>query len=130
MPRHFFTLSPDGALLVISIGGDRNAREAELAIKAFLKFYADHPVRKVVFDLANAHTDISAPELVAEAQKMGRLIEPCQVAIVGRRLDCPFARLWRRGLEATGHEAMVFDHAGEAEAWLRSSDAADTVYVY
>jgi hypothetical protein len=131
VPHHFFTLSPDETVIVISISGDRTEAEAEAAIRDFLKFYADHPIERVLFDTVKAHAaSYTMADLVDHARMMGRLIKPCKVAILARSMDCPFGRIWRKGLASSGHDAYIFDHLGEAEAWLKNEEDEDAVYVY
>jgi hypothetical protein len=127
--RQHITLSPDGRVVIVAVGGARTRQIAEAANAAFLKFYADHPTGLVLFDTSSAHSDAPAEEVVDWATDLCLRVPRLRVAILTRHLDCRYARMWRRALAATGHEATVFDRAGQAVAWLGSPVEGETLYI-
>ncbi len=127
--RQHITLSPDGRVAIVAVGGERTRQTAEVGNAAFLKFYADHPTDLVLFDTSSAYSDAPAEEVVEWAMDICTRLPRLRVAILARHLDCHYARMWRRGLAAAGHEATVFEHAGQAVAWLGSPVEGETLYI-
>lgn len=130
MARHLITLGPDESYVIIALAGLRTADNAGSAIGEFLRFYRAHTTGRVLFDLTQSQSALPPETLISVAMQVGRAVSPARVAILTADLDAEQGRLWRRGLDATGHDAMVFDHAGEADAWLRSPAGAERVYIF
>lgn len=66
---------------------------------------------------------------MGRALECGRRLETSRVALLSEALDDTYARVWRKGLVETGHEAIVFTDAAAAEAWLLTEADAPMVYV-
>lgn len=130
MPRHFYTLSPDKQVIVVAISGERSGPDVDAALNGFRAFYADNPTGRILFDLSGANVHMAPPDLVGDTERIGKLFPTARVAILSPHLESTFARIWRRGLKSAGHDAQVFDHSGEADAWLRSGEDDETVYIY
>jgi hypothetical protein len=86
-------------------------------------------VSAIFFDARAAIMPISPGALVARALACGRVLEPSRVAILTTDPEDTYARLWRRGLVETGHQAMVFTLAETADAWLSTAESTDTLFV-
>jgi hypothetical protein len=129
MGRHHISLSPDRSIVIVAVAGPRNNKTYAEGTPDFLKFYLSQPARNVLFDAANAYSATESSTAFEMAEACARQMPASKVAIVGRALDCAYARIWRRALFSTGHEAMVFTCVAEAEIWLRTDADADTLYV-
>jgi len=66
---------------------------------------------------------------MARAMDCGEKLERSRVAILAEAMDDTFARVWRKGLVETGHEAIVFTDPAAAEAWLLTEADAPMVYL-
>jgi len=129
MGRHHISLSPDRSIVIVAVSGARNTSTYAQGTPDFLEFYLGQPARKVLFDATIAYAAMESCSAIVLAEACGRQMPASRVAIVARELDCAYARVWRRGLSATGHDAFVFENVAEAEAWLGSEADADTLYV-
>ncbi|MFC4725170.1 hypothetical protein AB6B38_08505 [Glycocaulis abyssi] len=129
MGRHHISLSPDRSTVIVAVSGARDTSTYSQSTPDFLEFFLSQPARKVLFDTRLAYAALDSGKAMHLAEACGRQMPASRVAIVARELDCAYARVWRRGLSATGHEALVFESVAEADAWLRSEADADTLYV-
>ncbi|MGY6661810.1 MAG: hypothetical protein ACXIVO_05770 [Glycocaulis sp.] len=129
MGRHHISLSPDRSIVIIAVSGARDTSTYSQSTPDFLEFFLAQPARKVLFDTRLAHAAIDSSKAMDLAEACGRQMPASRIAIVAREFDCAYARVWRRGLSATGHESFVFESVAEADAWLRSEADEDTLYV-
>lgn len=129
MGRHHISLSPDRSIVIIAVAGARDDVTFANSTPEFLKFYLGQPSRKILFDVVKAYAGLESVTAIELAESCGRQMPPSRIAITARELDCAYARIWRRALSATGHEAFVFESVAEAEAWLRSDADEQTLYV-
>ena len=130
MKRQHITLSPDGDFIIVSIAGRRTPETARASNAAFLEFYRANPKDKVLFDTVGAYAGDFVGRVIDWAMDVCQQIPPGRVAVLAKDYDCAFARMWRRALQATGHEVELFDHAGQAEAWLTTPADANLLYVH
>ena len=130
MGRHHISLSPDRSIVIVAVSGARNHDTYAEGTPQFLKFYLEQPARSILFDAVNAYSATESAAVIEMAEACGRQMPASRVAIVGRDFNCAYARLWRRALCTTGHEAMVFTSVCQAEAWLRTDVNANTNTLY
>lgn len=129
MGRHHVSLSPDRSIVIVAVAGARDSSTYAEGTPQFLEFFLAQPARKVLFDARIAFAALDSARAIELAEACARQMPPSRVAIVARELECAYARIWRRALAMTGHEALVFRRVAEAEAWLRSEADEDTLYV-
>lgn len=130
MKRQHITLSPDGDFVIVSVVGRRTPETAKAANKAFLEFYRDNRTDRILFDTVGAYAGDFAGRVLDWAMDVCQEMPTARVAVLAKDYDCAFARMWRRALQVTGHEVELFDHAGQAEAWLTTPADADLLYVH
>ena len=129
MPRHHVTLSPDENTLIVSVAGLRTNAAAEASIAEVIALRESSGVERILFDTCEAITPRPPEALMARALDCGRRLARSRVAILACDAEGGYARLWRKGLVETGHEAMVFTDAASADAWLATRAEAETVYL-
>lgn len=129
MGRHHISLSPDRSIVIVAVSGARDRSTYAQGTSDFLQFFLGQPARKILFDATIAYAALESGKAIELAEACGQEMPPSRVAIVARAMDCAYARIWRRALSATGHEAFVFTSVAEAEAWLRTEADEDTLYV-
>ncbi|MGJ3232633.1 MAG: hypothetical protein ACFE0P_12645 [Oceanicaulis sp.] len=116
-------------VLVMVLGGVRGQAEAECGFAAFKARLDRSGVRNVLFDTRLAKNADKPEQLMMRARTFGAATPPCRVAILARALDGEFARIYRRALADTGHEAQIFTEVSEARAWLSTQVEADSLYL-
>jgi len=129
MGRQHISLSPDRSIVIVAVSGARDTSTYARGTVDFLTFYLGQPARKIVFDAVGAYAAIESAKGIEMAEECGKRMPASRVAIVAREMDCAYARIWRRALSATGHEAYLFGSVAQAEAWLRTEADDDTLYV-
>jgi tRNA(Ile)-lysidine synthase TilS/MesJ len=129
MRRQHISLSPDRSIVIVAVSGARDSYTYAHGSIEFLTFYLGQPARKILFDAAGAYAAIESAKGIELAEECGKRMPQSRIAIVAREMDCAYARIWRRALSATGHEAYIFKNVAEAEAWLRTEADEDTLYV-
>lgn len=118
-----------GGVLIMVVGGARDQRAGQCGYEAFKAHLEKAGTRRVLMDTRLA-TNTDEPEwLMDRARTFGAATPPCQVAILARAMDGEFARVYRRALVGTGHDAQVFTSVAEAEAWLSNESEADRLYL-
>lgn len=116
-------------VLIMVIGGERDQQAGVSGYEAFKVQLEKAGTRRVLMDTRLA-TNTDEPEwLMDRARTFGAATPACQVAILARDLDGEFARIYRRALADTGHDAQVFAAVAEAEAWLATEHEADRLYL-
>ena len=129
MPRHHVTLSPRREFIIIAISGPRDDEAAAAALDDVLALRAETGLTRLMFDTRQTCITLKPERLMERALTAGRAVAPSRVAILAEHLDDTHARIWRKGLEETGHEALVFADAAEAQAWLLTRADAPQVFV-
>lgn len=129
MSRQHLSLSPDRSIVIVAVAGPRDSSTYAQGSANFLKFFLAQPARKILFDASCAYAALESATAIDLAEACARQMPASRIAIVAREMDCALARIWRRALTATGHEAYLFESVAEAEAWLRTEADEDTLYV-
>ena len=129
MPRHHVTLSPDGDCIIIALSGQRTEPAAQAALIDVMALIERTGLDRVLLDARDCRSVQSPERTMARALSAGRRIRKCRVAIIADRVEHAYPRIWRKGLEASGHEAMVFTDVKAAEAWLFTDAEEATVYL-
>jgi hypothetical protein len=129
MARHHVALSPCGSFIIVAVSGVRDEDAALASTADALALRADSGVDRIFFDTRFSVLPIQPQALMGRALECGRRLERSRVALLTEALDDTYARVWRKGLVETGHEAMVFTDAAAAEAWLLTEADAPMVYV-
>lgn len=129
MPRHHVTVSPCRGFIIIAICGQRDEDAAAAALDDVLALRAETGLTRLMFDTRQTRIDLKPERLMARALTAGRSVSPSRIAIMAEHGDDTHARIWRKGLEETGHEALVFTDAAEAQAWLLTQADAPQVFV-
>lgn len=129
MPRHLVTLSPDRQFLIVAVSGTRTVEAARESVAEVIALREESGVATILFDTCSAVLEIEPAALMARALSCGRVLAPSRIAILADDDDSTYARVWRKGLNDTGHEALVFTRAGEAEAWLLTLQDAPTLFI-
>lgn len=115
--------------MIIAVSGLGDDEAARAVMADALALRASSGVERIIFDSRCSEFHLPLESLLARAMACGRELERSRVALICEAMDDPYARLWRKGLVETGHEAMVFTDAAAAEAWLFTSADADMVYL-
>ena len=129
MPRHHVTLSPCRGFIIVAIAGLRDDDAARLALDDVLALRGETGVTRLMFDTRQTRVALRPALLLARAMAAGRSVTASRIAIVSDDDDDAHARIWRKGLEETGHEALVFTDAADAQAWLLTPADAALVYL-
>lgn len=129
MGRHHVTLSPDGRFIIVAVSGVRDGAAARVATTEVIAVRAKTGVDRILFDTRDGILLVKPDELVARAIECGRELAMSRIALLSETLDDTYARLWRKGLAETGHQAIVFTDVSAAEAWLLTEADAPMVYL-
>ncbi|MEQ8435193.1 MAG: hypothetical protein RIA71_13235 [Oceanicaulis sp.] len=118
-----------GGVLIMVVGGERDQQAGRCGYEAFKAHLDKAGTRRILMDTRLA-TNADEPEwLMDRARTFGAATPPCRVAILARALDGEFARIYRRALVGTGHDAQVFTSVPEANAWLASEFEGARLYL-
>lgn len=129
MPEHVVSLSSDRDMITVAVQGSRTAEAASEAIGEIIAFRASSGAERILFDTVSAQLPVPPEALMARALDCGERLKTSKVAILAEDEDCTYARLWRKGLADTGHEAIVFTDREAAESWLLTRVEADALYL-
>ncbi|MGX6648239.1 hypothetical protein ACWCOP_09895 [Maricaulaceae bacterium MS644] len=118
-----------GGVLIMVVSGARDQKAGQCGYDAFKAHLERAGTRRILMDTRLA-TNADQPQwLMDRARTFGAATPPCRVAILARALDGEFARIYRRALADTGHDAQVFTSSSEAEAWLSSEFEGERLYL-
>ena len=129
MPRHHVTLSPCRGFLIVAVFGLRDEEAARVSIGEVIDLRARSGVDRIFFDARDSRAELTPEYLMGRALACGRRLQTSRVAILAHDAEADYPRIWRKGLEETGHEALVFTSIAVAEAWLLTRADAPQVYV-
>lgn len=129
MASHHVAISPRKDCLIISVAGERSDEAARASNADAIEARRTSGIDRVLFDTCSAILPVKPAALVARALDLGAKLPRSRVAILANAEDDTYARLWRKGLAETGHDAIVFTQICAAEAWLHTSEDAEAVYL-
>lgn len=129
MASHHVSVSPCKDYFIVAVAGVRSDAAACASSADVLEMSLTTGLDRIIFDTRSAILPIKPEALVARALDFGAKLPRSRIAIVANRDDDTYARLWRKGLGDTGHDAIVFTQASAAEAWLLTRHDAETVYL-
>jgi hypothetical protein len=129
MARHHVTLSPCGRMIIVAVSGVRDDAAARLSTADAIALRTSSGIERILFDARDCVLPIKPQALMARAIACGEILERSRVAILAEAMDDTYARLWRKGLVETGHDAIVFIDPAAAEAWLLTEADAPMVYL-
>lgn len=129
MASHHVTVAPGHDYFIVAVAGVRSDEAARGSSADVLEMSLTTGLDRIIFDTRSAILPIKPAALVARALDFGAKLPRSRIAIVADTCDDTFARLWRKGLAETGHDAIVFTDASAAQAWLLNQADAETVYL-
>lgn len=129
MTRHHVTLSPKGDCVIIALSGRRTEQTAQAALVDVMALMERTKLDRVLLDARDCRSVQSPERTMARALSAGRRLRKCKVAVIADSPEHAYPRIWRKGLEETGHEAMVFTDASAAGTWLFNDAEAETLYL-